>query len=235
MRSPHFALALLCVTASCSSAPTAEYRVTRSPTGSGEFDVSVTVRPAPRDSLVLQGYASDPILRVSDLQASGPNRQAFLVQIGAVPIPGGDTRDSLARVVVRGPLPTSVTVRYRVRPGRREGDAHMGFTGRCYGYAGERFALVTGRDLFLVPQPAEALGRIQVAFSLPRGWSAFTPWRPEGDHWRTDVRGRLAAERLISASLGLGRFRERAFQAGGTRFRFAFESSIGTKEEEDAS
>ena len=235
MRSRRFALAVLFITASCSSAPTADYRVTRSPTGSREFAVSVTVRPAPRDSLVLQGYASDPILRVSDLQASGPDGRALPVQIGADPIPGGDTRDSLARVVVRGPLPTSVTIRYRVWPGSREGDAHMGFTGRCYGYAGDRFALVTGRDLFLVPQPAEALGRIQVGFSLPRGWSAFTPWRHEGDHWRTDIQGRLAAEHLISASLGLGRFRERTFQAGGTRFRFAFESSIGTNEEHDAS
>jgi hypothetical protein len=95
--------------------------------------------------------------------------------------------------------------------------------------------LVTGRDLFLVPQPAEAIGQIRVDFSLPQGWLAVTPWRHEGDHWRTDVDGRLAAEHLISASLGLGHFRERSFQAGATRFRFAFESSIGPKEERDAS
>ena len=233
MRSPHFALAVLLITASCSHAPTAEYLVTR--TSNGEFAVSVTVRQAPRDSLVLQGYAADPILRVSNVQASGPDQRALPVRIGAVPIPDNDARDSLPTVLVRGPLPSTVTVRYRVQPGKREGDAHMGFTGRCYGYAGERFALVTGRDLFLVPEPAEALGRIRVAFSLPPGWSAFTPWRPEGDHWRADVQGRLAAEHLISASLGLGRFRERSFQAGRTRFRFAFESSIGTKEEQDAS
>ena len=233
MRSPHFALAVLLITASCSHAPTAEYLVTR--TSNGEFAVSVTVRQAPRDSLVLQGYAADPILRVSNVQASGPDQRALPVRIGAVPIPDNDARDSLPTVLVRGPLPSTVTVRYRVQPGKREGDAHMGFTGRCYGYAGERFALVTGRDLFLVPEPAEALGRIGVAFSLPPGWSAFTPWRPEGDHWRADVQGRLAAEHLISASLGLGRFRERSFQAGRTRFRFAFESSIGTKEEQDAS
>ena len=235
LRSRDFALALLCITVSCSSPPTAEYRVTRSPTRSGEFAVSVTLRQTSRDSLVLQGYASDPILRVSDVRASGPDRRPLPVRIGAVPVPGGEARDSLPRVVVRGPLPSSVTIRYSVQPGKREGDAHVGFTGRCYGYSGERFALVTGRDLFLVPQPAEAVGRIRVGFSLPQGWSAFTPWRPEGDHWRTDVHGRLAAEHLISASLGLGRFRERSFQAGRTRFRFAFESSIGAAEERDAS
>jgi len=236
LRSRDFALALLCITTSCNQPPTAEYRVTRGPsTRSGEFAVSVTLRPTSRDSLVLQGYASDAILRVSDVQASGPDRRPLPVRIGAVPVPGGEARDSLPRVVVLGPLPSSVTIRYGVQPGKREGDAHVGFTGRCYGYSGERFALVTGRDLFLVPQPAEAIGRIRVGFSLPQGWSAFTPWLPEGDHWRTDVHGRLAAEHLISASLGLGRFRERSFQAGRTRFRFAFESSIGTREERDAS
>jgi len=40
---------------------------------------------------------------------------------------------------------------------------------------------------------------------------------------------------LVSASLGLGRFRERSFQAGGTRFRLAFESAIAANEEQDAS
>ncbi len=197
--------------------------------------ISVTTRGATRDSLVFQGYASDSILRVSGVQASGPDGRALPVTIGSVPVPDGDTRAMLPRVVVRGPLPSSVTLRYLARPGKREGDAHMGFTGRCYGYAGERFALVTGRDLFLVPQPAENLVQIRVDFSLPQGWSTVTPWRHEGDHWRTDIDGRLAAEHLISASLGLGHFRERTVQAGGTRFRFAFESSIEAKEEQDAS
>jgi len=231
----NFVLALLCLAVSCSTAPRAEYFVTRPTTGPGEFAVSVTVQGAPRDSLVLQGYASDAILRVSDIEASGPDRRALPVWIGSVPVPGGDSRDVLPRIVLRGPLPSPITVHYRVHPGKREGDAHMGFTGRCYGYAGERFALVTGRDLFLVPQPAEALRQIRVSFSLPQGWNAVTPWRPERDHWRTDVGGRLAAEHLISASLGLGHFREHSFQAGRTHFRFAFESSIEANEQRDAS
>ncbi|MGE5179666.1 MAG: multiheme c-type cytochrome [Bacteroidota bacterium] len=226
-------LLLLCFATSCGPAATADYHVARLPENQRPLAVTLEVRGAPRDSLVLQGYASDAILRVSDLRASGPDGRALPVQAGSEPVPGNETA-RLPRVVVRGPLPSRVAIRYQVRPGTREGDAHMGFTGKCYGYAGDRFALVTGRDIFLVPQPAEAFGRIRVGFSLPPGWTAVTPWQPEGDRWRTDVGGKLAAEHLISASLGLGRFREHSFQAGGTRFRLAFESSIAPAEERES-
>jgi cytochrome c554/c'-like protein len=223
-------LLLLCFATSCGPAATADYHVARLPQNPRLLAVTLDVRGAARDSLILQGYASDAILRVSDLRAAGPDGRQLAVQAGSVPVPG-DESASLPRVVIRGPLPSRLTIRYQVRPGTREGDAHMGFTGRCYGYAGDRFALVTGRDIFLVPQPADAFGRIRVGFSLPPGWTAVTPWRPEGNRWRTDVGGKLAAEHLISASLGLGRFRESSFQAGGTRFRLAFESSIAPAEE----
>ena len=226
-------LFLLCFATSCGPAATADYHVARLPQDPRQLAVTLDAHGAPSDSLVLQGYASDAILRVSDLHASGPDGRLLPVQSGTVPVPGDETA-RLPRVVVRGPLPSRVTIRYQARPGTREGDAHMGFTGRCYGYAGDRFALVTGRDIFLVPQPAEALGRIRVGFSLPPGWTAVTPWRPEGDRFRTDVGGKLAAEHLISASLGLGRFREHSFQAGGTRFRLAFESSVAPAEERES-
>src|SRR5204863_2693584 len=52
--------------------------------------------------------------------------------------------------------------------------------------------------------------------------------------WIPGIRGRYAAEHLISAAIGLGRFHERSFQAGATRFRLAFESGIPHDQEEAA-
>src|SRR5439155_11695870 len=138
----------------------------------------------------------------------------------------------IPRVAFRGPLPSTIVVRYTVRPGTREGDSHMGFTGRCHGYLGQEFGFIVGRDLFLLPEPAEGIGDLSVAFDLPPGWEARAPWMKAGDAFRPGVGGRLAAEHLVSAAVGFGRFRERSFDIGGTRYRLAFEAGIAAGDEE---
>src|SRR5436309_2244627 len=141
----------------------------------------------------------------------------------------------IPRFVLRGPLPSQVIVRYTITPGTREGDAHMGFTGRCHGYLGKEFGFVAGRDVFLLPEPAEAIKDISVRFDLPAGWTAVAPWKRDGEVFRPGVDGDLTAEHLVSAAIGLGRYRERSFDLGNTRVRLAFQSDIpGDQETRDA-
>ena len=240
---PHLAAYRLAVSAAvasvltCSCAPSTSltYNVAPAPGNPDQLAVTFALNGVPRDSVVLKGYASDEILKVSDFQAVGPRgaRIAVDARVDTVLLEG--LRVDVPRFTLRGPLPGSLTVRYRVTPGKREGDSHMGFTGRCFGYVGDKFALVSGRDLFLLPDPgAEMLRHIAVRFSLPSGWKAVTTWEGGRGNRLADLRGSSPAEQMISATVGLGPFHERTFRLGDTRFTLAFHSGIPSSQEEQA-
>ncbi|HEU4402321.1 MAG TPA: multiheme c-type cytochrome [Candidatus Polarisedimenticolia bacterium] len=218
----------------CSRPPSARFLVSIAAASPDRLAVTLELHDVPRDGLTIKGYAAQEALRVGEVTAAGPDGARLPVEPGIETIAVNSRAIDIPRFVLRGPLPTSVLVRYVVTPGNREGDAHMGFSGRCHGYLDGRFGFVSGRNLFLLPQPAEALRSIEVRFSLPQGFTVEAPWRRAGDSWRPGVGGDLAAEHLVSAAIGLGRFRERAFEVGGTRFRLAFESGIPAEQEEQA-
>ena len=219
----------------CAPSTSLTYNVAPAPGNPGQLEITLTLNGVSRDSLALRGYASDEVLRVSDFQAFGPRgaRIAGDARVDTVLIES--LRVDVPRFTLRGPLPPSLTVRYRVTPGRREGDSHMGFTGRCFGYVGEQFALVSGREIFLLPDPgAEAIRHIEVRFSLPSGWKAATTWESGRDNRLVDLRGSSPAEQMISATVGLGPFHERTFRLGDTRFTLAFPNGIPPSQEEQA-
>ncbi len=233
-----FALGMVSLATACATTrtPTLSYRVASIPADPRQLAVTLRIEGVPRDSLVLRGYASSQFLRVSDPEALGPGGQPLTVVAAVDTATVEDQVIDIPRLTFRGPLPSSLELRYRVEPGKREGDSHMGFTGRCYGYADSGFAMVTGRELFLLPAgiEADAIRHIDVRFSLPLGWRAITPWACEGDRWIPGIRGRYVAEHLISAAIGLGRFHERPMRLGDTRFVMAFESRIPKDQEEQA-
>ena len=226
---------LLCLATACAPTTSLTYLVALSPGNPSQLAVTLHLEGAPPDSLAFRGYASREVLRITDLEAVGPGGAVIRAVAETDTATIEDQRVEIPRILLRGPLPSSLTVRYRVTPGKREGDSHMGFTGRCFGYAGEAFAMVTGRELFLLPERgADAIHQIEVRFSLPHGWEAVAPWARQRDRWLPGVQGSYAPEHLISAAIGLGRFRERSFQAGATRFRLAFESRTTREQEEQA-
>jgi hypothetical protein len=220
---PHFLFT------ACQRAPAVAF--TLSPLGTGyrsdRLVVTLELRGVPSKGLGLRGFATTDVLKVADFAAAAPDGSAIPVEAKTETTRFNNRTLDLPRFTLRGPLPSSVVVRYTVRPGTREGDAHMGFTGRSHGYVGKEFGFVVGRGVFLLPDEAEAIEDISVRFvDLPQGWTAAAPWEKDGDVWRPGVDGDFAAEHLVSAAIGLGRFRERTFDAGATRFRLAFEASI---------
>jgi hypothetical protein len=190
--------------AGCTGAPSIRYDVTIAAARPRSVQVTAVISGVNADSLVLGGFAPARALRVDALHAvDGAGRPL------AVHDTPDSSRDPAPRFVVRGPLHGPLRVTWRVDPNVREGDAHVGYTGVRAGFLGETGGVVTGRGLFLVPLPASSVRDIRVAFHLPAGWQAVTPWQAEGSGWRTDLGGRFAAEHLVAATLGLGAFRER--------------------------
>ena len=220
-----FSLALM----GCDRGITAAYEVTVDPNDTTGVSVRLSLSGVPRDSLSLVAYAPAGTIRLSEFHLLGAH--------GGRVIAGADTISTEGRPVIRprfrllGPLPSKVTVHYRVRPGVREGDSHIGYTGRCLGFQGGELVFATGRQLFLLPQSHETIKRVEVRFQLPHGWSAETPWTQAGDIWLPGISGRFQSDHLISAAIGLGHFRERSFLLGGTKFRVALESSVPPKDQ----
>src|SRR5206468_3597426 len=122
---------------------------------------------------------------------------------------GGDAETEFPAVRLDGPLPPRLTLSYRVALGAREGNEHLGLTGRCSGYSGDRFAFAAGRSLFLVPAPLGRVRAIDVRFDLPSGWIARVPWGREGDAWRPGARAGAAVQDLLWSPLMFGPYEER--------------------------
>ncbi len=226
------AVAIVALTTACRRAPDLSYEISFSESHPDALAVVLRLSGVPRDGLTLKGFATKEVLRVAGLGAEGPDGRVVPVEAGIETVTVNGRALDIPRVVLRGPLPRDVTVRYLASPGAREGDSHMGFTGRCEGYLGKEFGFATGREIILMPQPPEAVRRIEVRFSLPPSWEVEAPWARQGDRFIPGVGGALAGEHLVAAAIGLGRFRERSVDLGRTKLRLAFEASIPPVEEE---
>jgi len=198
----------------------------------GRVAVRLRIDGVPSKGLDLRGFATADVLKVADLSAAGADGSPIAATVSTEGTSFNNRTLDIPRVVLRGPLPSSIDVRYSVGIGSREGDSHMGFTGRCHGHLGKDFGFAVGRDLFLLPDPPEGLVDLSVAFELPPGWEARAPWAQSGDAFRPGAQGRLAAEHLVSAAIGLGRFRDRSFTIGGTRYVLSFEAGIPEAQEQ---
>jgi len=213
---------------SCGSAPQATYNIALHPSESGRVLVDVRLTGVPRDSLVLLAYASEEMLGLADVRAFGP-RGEIPARVEHRAIRSRDVRPP--RIVVPGPLPNTIRVRYSVAPTRREGNSHTGFTGKSFGEVGPGAAFFGGREVFLVPEPAARLARAVVEIRPMPGSGVATLWRQDRSRWVPGIGGRFVAEDLVSSAIAFGTFRERGLVVGKTRYRFWFDSRISPSEE----
>jgi hypothetical protein len=210
----------------CGSAPSVAYRVAVSPSTPHAVHVAADWDGVPRDSFVLGGFEATQNLRISGFEATDASGTALPVRpiLGSIEAEGRTV--TVPRYVIAGPLPSRIRIRYVIDPDIREGDAHVGFSGVRYGYVGQRFAEMGGRNLFLLPVGG-APGDVRVRFSLPSGWIAVTPWSRKGDEFRPGIDGRFRDEHLIASTLAFGPFIERSMTLGKTRYRFAYLPGTG--------
>jgi hypothetical protein len=89
-------------------------------------------------------------------------------------------------------------IEYTVQPGLIESDEHRGYVGRD-------FAALAGEYVFLVPYGVSA-NTIRVAFDLPAGWSAYTPWSIEGKEYNPAIPSVDQIDSLSVSVFALGQF-----------------------------
>jgi cytochrome c554/c'-like protein len=213
-------------TISCGRSPRVVCTVAAVPDRPDRLDVTLEMSDLPRAGVTLKGFATKAVLRISDVRVQDAAGKPLRAEEGIDSVTVNNRMLDIPRITIAGPIEGPVTLRYSASPGAREGDSHMGFTGRCEGYLGKEFGFATGREIFLLPSPPESIHRIEVRFALPPPWTVVAPWGREGDRLTPGIRGEYAAEHLISAAIGMGRFRERSFRIDGTTYRMAFEAGI---------
>src|SRR5262245_3720929 len=150
--------------AGCSPAPSLRYEVRVSDATPRTVSVAAVLAGVSRGSIVLSGFAPERSLRLSDLSAVDARGRALAVRSWQDSATFGGTKPTGPRFVIAGPFQAPVTVRWRIDPNVREGDAHVGYAGVRAGYLGSDFALVSGRGLFLVPEPTSSLRDVRVRF-----------------------------------------------------------------------
>lgn len=218
---PVLALIVCCLTG---CAPSLSYDVDLREARTGDVAVRMRVRRAAGDSIVLRGYGTGAEMRIHGVEVDAKGSSGFVVDS----LPSG--AGFAPRIVIRGPLPSSLTVRYRVTPGAREGDAHVGWTGRSFGEVHEHGMFATGRGLFLYPARSGRIERIATHFKEPRGWDVIAPWHHDEGAWRPGVNRRFAAEDLLGSALGFGAFHMHTERVGATDYRLAIDARIGRAE-----
>jgi len=227
-------LALAAALAGCGGGPSLRYRVDFAHANSEGVPVTLELTGVPRDSLVLEGYRAAPLMRVRDVEVvrNGVVTGAAVTLRTLDDGSGGEAEFPVVRL--DGPLPRTLTVRWRAALGNAEGNDHTGWTGRRAGWIDARFAFAGGRSLFLAPAPAGRMRDITVRFDLPAGWSAVVPWARDRDAWRPGIPGTPPVEDLLWSPLAFGRFGEHRVALPGGAVRFAIEAGIASADGDSA-
>jgi predicted metalloprotease with PDZ domain len=190
----------------------------------------MTVRGASARGCELKGYAAPDVMRADQVRAYREDGTELRIMAVTDSVASGGKQVPVPRYRIEGPVPATFKVSYRVSPGRREGNEHLGYSGRAFGHLGRDFGLITGRTLFLLPEPAASYGLIRVGFDLPKTWTAATPWRQVHDGFLVEAPHAKPFDLLATAAIGLGPFREETFTVGNTSVRLTFSSAIPESE-----
>jgi len=86
--------------------------------------------------------------------------------------------------------------------------------GEYYGYLSSDFGLLSGMNLFLVPE--KRVEKITLKFKLPEGWKAAVPWEKQGDGYTVDAGKELLVDELINSAYGFGNFVKAEKNIAGT-------------------
>jgi 2',3'-cyclic-nucleotide 2'-phosphodiesterase (5'-nucleotidase family) len=165
---------------------------------SPEVRVQVEVSHVNSGSLVLKTYESAKFIGLADLQVSSAKGEVLPYQ--------AEEREGTTIYKVDTKGQEHFQVSYRVKPGLPIGGGHGKSPGAVNGYLGQDFGLLSGRNLFLVPEAP--LGRVSVRIEAPSGWNVATAWPQVSDDDRTLFQPRIydtkGPEDLVNGAVGLG-------------------------------
>lgn len=219
----HTTLVLLVGALGCRPRALVEYRVAAKAQG---VAIDVVVDGHRPDHLRLRGYAAKEVLRIVDATAKDDQGKPLPLRSGLDTVVVDSRQVEVPYLEVLGPLPPRVVVSYIAQIGSAEGDSHRGLSRRQFGYADSELTFFTGRQVLLVPQPADGIQGITVRFDVPTEQDVSTPWRLQEGAFHPGVERGYALDDLIAGAAAIGRFRSDSVRFGRTRMDFVFPASM---------
>jgi hypothetical protein len=184
--------------------------------------ISAEVRGISDKHMVLRGFEPNVLINVTDLRVQTLQGEELAYRV--VPAGGelvGTRYVPMEHYEVETQGHETIQVSYRVRPGAPIGKGHGLYPKYVSGYVGEDFGLLSGRNLFLVPD--SPIGTIEVRLETPPQWRVATTWRQEAAVdavvCRPRVYGNKSPEDLVNGSIGLGALVLDERQINGTLVR----------------
>ncbi len=177
------------------------------------------------DSVFLQAFEADPYIGLTGLQLRDsegrPVRHAQRVSATGRSTYGVNAPGSKLRAD------------YQVQPGRPIGGGHGRHSTEVNGYLGEDFHLVSGRNLFLVPDGQ--FDHIAVSIQGPEGWAVETTWNAiEGEAGTYEPRlYGTGLEDLVNGAVAMGALTAREMTIGTAPVRVVlYEGWSSARQEE---
>lgn len=189
----------------CGLSPSLRCEVTIDNPAGGIAEVSCQATRGPAADVVVKTMSQDEIVRVSDFSARTVTGVPLKVTERHDVSMGPDARHYTERIVHTGGE-LEFIYRYRTRPGAEMGDlTGTRSRGFQFGHCDDHGALLSGRNLFLLPSWYGSLADITVVFHIPRAWRVVGTLLEREGAVRTRGMG-IAAATLIDSVIGLGQF-----------------------------
>ena len=177
------------------------------------FDVELVLKDAPKGVIRLRTYLYKKDTRIVKFAASDHSGIEIRVQHLEAEESPGNRRTYLVKAI-NNPREGQVTVCYTVQVGTNYARHGMQPFG-THGYMCDRFALVSGKNLFLLPE--NPIGSMQVRFVLPDNWQASVPWQKSGDSYVPVISPEYLREELVNTTLAFGLLEHRMRRIGETQ------------------
>lgn len=193
-------------------APSLSYRVRVLDVDKQQFDIEMRIHGQAHGILNLQAHVFQGFTALDDFRATHATGEELKVVLEDKT---GTHKRNTYRLKVLNHLPKGdIKITYRARVGLKMHEKHGVESKYTYGYMDERFALVSGRSLFVLPD--ETVDSIRIRFEMPDGWTVSSPW-DEFDGWLIPkfASGHIKEE-LANTNLALGLLEHRNEKIGDT-------------------
>ena len=191
-----------------------DFTVTVGDPASQTFNIELLIRGAP-DSFTLRSYLYEEHAPIEDFEASYLHTG---ISIGVEHIKTDEWYEGSKHAgivkILRNSGRRAIKVSYRIRVGTRYRQ-HGKQPYNTYGYMCDSFALVSGRNLFLLPNDSK-VDSARVKFVVPKEWQISVPWDSE-DKWYVPRDSSDLIAELINTNIALGILEGQTKQIGDTK------------------
>lgn len=177
------------------------------------FDVELIIQKASAEDLVVRSYIHEEYAKIEKFEAIHSIGVSLKVDHVEEQQEIREQEFSIVSKVLKNSTRGKIKVLYRVRVGTGYAP-HGKQPFRTLGYMCDRFALVAGRSIFLLPEGQ--IGSARVRFILPDGWLVAVPWKDRGEWFVPPLASPYIGEDLVNTTIALGFLEKQTERIGNT-------------------